>query len=257
VTGVARPGPFRLDGQVALVTGATKNIGRAIAGTFAAAGASLVLTARTASDLEARCAELRARGTRVHPVVGDVASDDDVRRTVAAAQATFGRIDVLVNNAYSAGRARPFALDVPDEDWDSCWRANVLGPYRLMQLAGRLMIDNGGGSIINILSISAFRHDPGMTAYAATKAALWSLTRYIATEAAPAVRVNAISPGPITDDGLPRSKGMERNLPLIPMARGGLPGEIATVALFLASPASSYVTGQVVGVDGGLARHVV
>jgi len=257
MTIAAGPPSFRLDGQVAIVTGATKNIGRAIADAFAGAGASLVLTARTESDLEVRCRELRADGVRVHGVVADVASDADVRRTVAEAEDAFGRVDVLVNNAYSAGTARPFALDVPDQDWDSCWRANVLGPYRLMQLAGRLMIDRGGGSIINILSISAFRHDPGMTAYAATKAALWSLTRYVATEAAPAVRVNAISPGPITPNGLPRTRGMERNLPLIPMGRCGVPHEIAMVALFLASPASSYVTGQVIGVDGGLARHVV
>jgi 7-alpha-hydroxysteroid dehydrogenase len=257
VTIATAAAPFRLDGQVALVTGATKNIGRSIAATFAAAGASLVLTARTASDLEASCEQLRSGGAQVRAVPGDVALDADVRRAVAAAIDTFGRIDVLVNNAYSAGAARPFALDVPDEDWDSCWRANVLGPYRLMQLAGRLMIEQGGGSIINILSISAFRHDPGMTAYAATKAALWSLTRYVATEAAPTVRVNAISPGPITENGLPRTEVEERNLPLIPMARGGVPAEIATVALFLASPASSYVTGQVIGVDGGLARHVV
>jgi NAD(P)-dependent dehydrogenase (short-subunit alcohol dehydrogenase family) len=248
--------PVSLEGKVALITGATMNIGRSIAQAYAEAGAKLVITARTRSDLDKTASELSSLGCDVLPVAGDVADPTAAERTVGEAEAAFGKIDVLVNNAYHAGSARPFALEVPSEDWDRCWRTNVLGPYRYMQLTCRQMMQTGG-SIINVLSIAAFQHVPGMTAYAATKAALWSLTRYVATEMAPNVRVNAISPGPVSEDGLPRTPGMARVAPLVPLQRIGRPDEVANVALFLASDASSYVTAQVIGVDGGFARHAV
>jgi NAD(P)-dependent dehydrogenase (short-subunit alcohol dehydrogenase family) len=251
----ALPGAFRLDGRVALITGGTRNIGRAIAATFAAAGADLVLTARHAQPLAAVAEEIRQAGARVCAITGDVRIDADMRATVDQAYTEFGRVDVLVNNAFSAGRVRPqVTLDTSDQDWDDCWRANVLGPFRLMQLVGRRMLEASGGSIINILSISAFGHDAGLAAYAATKSALWALTRYVAAETAPKLRVNAIAPGTITEDGRPRTIQMERLIPVIPAGRIGHPTEIANAALFLASDASSYVTGHVMTVDGGIGR---
>jgi len=124
----------------------------------------------------------------------------------------------------------------------------------LMQLVGRRMLQASGGSIINILSISAFGHDAGPAAYVATKSALWALARYVAGGTAPKVRVNAIAPGAITEDGQPRTIQMERLIPVIPAGRIGHPTEIANAALFLASDASCYVTGRVMTVDGGIGR---
>jgi len=246
---------FRLDGKVALITGGTRNIGLATAKVFAAAGADLVLTARNDGPLQSVKEELERRGTNVCALAGDVADQVYVQRLVDMAYERFGRVDVLVNNAFRAGQVRPeFALDTPDEDWNECWQTNVLAPFRLMQLVGRQMLAGAGGSIINILSISAFGHDAGLTAYAATKSALWTLTKYVAAEVAPLVRVNAIAPGTITQSGKPRTIQMERLVPNIPAGRIGHPTEIAATALFLASPASSYVTGQVISVDGGIGR---
>jgi len=229
---------FRLDGKVALITGGTRNIGLATAKVFAAAGADLVLTARNDGPLQSVKEELERRGTNVCALAGDVADQVYVQRLVDMAYERFGRVDVLVNNAFRAGQVRP----------------NVLAPFRLMQLIGRQMLAGAGGSIINILSISAFGHDAGLTAYAATKSALWTLTKYVAAEVAPLVRVNAIAPGTITQSGKPRTIQMERLIPNIPAGRIGHPTEIAATALFLGSPASSYVTGQVISVDGGIGR---
>ena len=246
---------FRLDGKVALVTGGTRNIGLATARAFAAAGADLVITARNDAPLQLVREELEQRGTNVCALAGDVADQAYVERLVDVAYERFGHVDVLVNNAFRAGQVRPeFALDTPDADWDECWQTNVLAPFRLMQLIGRRMLAADGGSIINILSISAFGHDAGLTAYAATKSALWTLTKYVAAEVAPLVRVNAIAPGTVTTSGKPRTIQMERLIPDIPIGRIGRPTEIASTALFLASSASSYITGQVISVDGGICR---
>jgi 7-alpha-hydroxysteroid dehydrogenase len=248
------PARFRLDGKVAFITGGTKNIGRAMARTFVRAGADVVVTARTQADLDVVAAELEELGGRVLTVVADSGDERDIARAVAAALDTFGGVDVLVNNAFSKGGPvrRERALDTSADDWNAVWRTNVMGPYHYMQLLEPVMRDRGSGSIINMLSIVAFGYDNGLMAYATSKSALGTITRYAATELAPVIRVNAIAPGAVSPTGEPRNFVQERIAKVAPMQRIGGPDEIASAALFLASDASSFVTGQVLFVDGGI-----
>jgi NAD(P)-dependent dehydrogenase (short-subunit alcohol dehydrogenase family) len=248
------PAQFRLDRRVAFITGGTKNIGRAIARTFVRAGADVIITARTEADLVDVASELREMGGRVLTVVGDVGDEGAVTRSVTAALDVFGGVDILVNNAFSKGGPvrRERALDTSADDWDAVWRTNVMGPYRYIQLLEPVMRDRGRGSIVNLLSIIAYRYANGLAAYATTKSALWTLTRYMATELGPTIRVNAIAPGAVSPTGEPRNFVQEQIAKVAPMQRIGSPDEIASAALFLASDASSFVTGQVIVVDGGV-----
>lgn len=245
----------RLDGKVAFITGGTKNIGRATARAFVAAGSDVVITARTATDLDVARAELEALGGgRVLAVAADATVDDQIVESVRAAIDEFGGVDILVNNAYFSGRlsGRRSGLETSLEDWDAAWRGNVLSAYRYIQLIEPSMLARGGGSVINLLSIAMSGHLEGLLAYAASKSALATITRFLAAELAPAIRVNAISPGAISPDGEPRGSIQRDLLQLSPMRRVGVPDEIASVALFLASDASSFVTGQTIVADGGV-----
>ena len=252
---VHSPGSIRLDGKVALVTGGTKNIGLAIARAFATAGAGVVITARNAAGLEEARAELETLGTgKILTITADVSDDDDIVRSADTALDTFGGVDVLVNNAYYAGRlaGRRPGLEMTPEQWDAIWRGNVLAPYRHIQLLEPTMRERGAGSIINLQSIAASGYVHGLMGYAASKSALGAITRYLAVDLAPTIRVNAISPGPISPDGTPLGTIQRELSRLSALHRVGRADEIASVALFLASDASSYITGQTLVADGGV-----
>lgn len=251
---------FRLDGRVAVVTGGGQGIGRGIAIGLAEAGAQVVVGARTASDLDEVVATIEDAGGRATAVVSDVLVDDDRRRLIDTAVQTYGRLDVLVNNAGGTG-PRP-AMATSERFFETALRFNVTAPFLLCQSAAQAMVDTvGSGSIVNISSRSSDMVLGSFAAYGAGKAALNMLTRDLAGEFAPHVRVNAILVGGVatqglevvlTDDAL-RAQ-FEANTP---MRRPGTPRDIACAALYLASPASSWVTGSLMKVDGGCERPAI
>lgn len=245
---------FSLHGRVAVVSGASKNIGLEIAHTFAQAGAHVVMLARSAGALEERAAEVRAAsGAEVTAIACDVSVPDDVERALHALDASVGSVDVLVNNAYTAANRTADVLDVTPDDWHQVLATNLLGPYQLTAALARGMRERGNGSVINMLSGAAFNARSKAMAYGASKAALWAMTQYLANNLAPAVRVNAIVPGLVMGDtGGPEGEDLAaRYLPHTPLARIGRPEEIAPAALYLASDASAYVTGAMLPVTGG------
>jgi NAD(P)-dependent dehydrogenase (short-subunit alcohol dehydrogenase family) len=262
------PEALRLDGQVALITGASRNIGAAIAASFARAGADLVMAARGVPELERTAALIRAQAPerRVETVRADVLDGEQLDGLVADAMARFGRVDTLVNNAFSAGLTENRdVLEVSDETWDEVIMANLRAPLRLSRALARTMLASGrGGNIINLISGSGLlpnsapghRPAPTMAPYGVSKAALWMLTRYLSAELAPQVRVNALCPGLVSEQGGMRGEEpYERLLRLgaVPMNRIGRPEEIAGAAVYLASPAASYTTGEMLVCNGGRA----
>ncbi len=187
---------FRLDGKVAVVTGASQGIGAAIAQAFAEAGADLLLVARRHGALTEFADKLRAgTGRQVVTVVADVTAGDTPTLIAERARATWSGIDVLVNNAYSSGGVLGPVLDLEDTVWDDVLAANVIAPFRLCRELVPLMAGRSGSSVINVVSGSGFLPSPGIGAYGVSKAALWMLTRQLAGELAPDVRVNALCPG--------------------------------------------------------------
>jgi NAD(P)-dependent dehydrogenase (short-subunit alcohol dehydrogenase family) len=262
------PGALRLDGLVALVTGASKNIGKAIAASFAEAGADVLLVARGEDLLTAAAEGIRRQspGRRIETALADVGDRDAVDRLAEHALATFGRVDILVNNAFSAGlEDNANVLDVPDSTWEHLIETNLMAPLRLTRALARQMIASGrGGSVINLISGSALLPNsapghlpaPTMAPYGVTKGALWTLTRYMASELAPHVRVNALCPGLVSESGGMRvEEPYERLIKsgAVPMGRIGRPEEIAGAAVYLSSPAASYTTGEMLICNGG--RH--
>jgi 7-alpha-hydroxysteroid dehydrogenase len=245
---------FRLDGRVAVISGGGQGIGRGIALGFAEAGADVVVAARTEADVDAVAAEVRALGRRALAVVTDVMQVADLERLVERAVGEFGRLDVLVNNA-GGTPPRP-AMSTSEAFFETALRFNVTSPFLLTKFAARAMVDTAGrGAVVNISSRSSDMVQTGFVAYASGKAALNMMTRNIAAELAPRVRVNAISVGGVatralemvlTDDNL-RTQ-FESNTPL---GRAGTPEDIACAALYFVSDASSWVTGKVFQVDGG------
>ncbi|NMG76483.1 glucose 1-dehydrogenase [Aromatoleum diolicum] len=248
---------FNLAGSTAIVTGAGRGIGRGIALAFAEAGADVVCAARTLADVEAVAEEVRAMGRRALAISCDVNDAEQRAAVVAAAREAFGRVTHLVNNAGGAGPNDP--LKMTAQQFEDIFRFNVGSAYALSQLCVPLMREAGGGNIINITSGAARYAQPQFSAYGTAKAALTQLTRLLAQDFAPAVRVNAIAPGPILTDALNRvlpahmRDGMVAATPLKSL---GETEDIAAAALYLASPASRWVTGKIIEVDGGAESSV-
>lgn len=247
------PDAFSLAGRVAIVTGAGQGIGRACALALAQAGADVALAARTASDLEAVAASIRALGRRALAVPTDVSDEAALDALVACTRAELGPVSLLVNNAGGAGPNDPRRMGGADFARVLAW--NVTPAYLLIQKTVPTMREAGGGAVVNISSVAARYAQKHFSAYGAAKAALNQMTRNLAQDYAPHVRINAIEPGTIETQALApfltpeRRERMERSTP---MGRLGRPEDIAAAALFLLSPAAGWITGKVLGVDGGV-----
>jgi 7-alpha-hydroxysteroid dehydrogenase len=245
---------FRLDGQVAIVTGSGRGIGAATAIAYADAGADVVVSARTLSQLEETAAAVRERGRRALVVPCDVLEADQRANLVDAALAEFGRLDILVNNA--GGWPPKPTLHTSEKEFEACFRFNVTTAFEMTRLAvPRIAETAGRGAVVNISSVAGRWNSSGFAAYGTAKSALSFLTRQLAQDFAPKVRVNAIAVGSIRTEALGTILNDETEklmVDMTPMARLGEVEDISACALYLASPAASYVTGEIYGVNGGL-----
>ncbi len=244
-----------LAGRTAIVTGAGRGIGRAIALELARAGADVAVASRTPAELEEVAAEIRGLGRRALVAPTDVTDRSAVEGLIARTLDELGRLDVMVNNAGVAPFTTPF-LDTDPEGFDAGFRANVDAVVHGARAAGRVLCAQGSGCVLNLASIDAFMAEVGLAYYNAAKAAVVSLTRTLALEwAASGVRVNAIAPGwidtPMNAPEKADPQAEARILGQIPMGRWGRPEEIAAAAVFLCSDAASFITGEVLVVDGG------
>lgn len=248
--------PFDLTGKVAIVTGANTGIGQGIAVALAQAGADVALVARR--DPEETVALIEATGRKAAVVMADLATTEPCERIVAETKAALGSVDILVNNAGIIRRND--ALDFTEDDWDAVVDTNLKVLFFLTQAAGREMVANGGGSVINIASMLTFQGGIRVASYTASKSGVGGLTKLLANEwAAKGVNVNAIAPGYIaTNNTAALQADEDRNrqiLERIPSGRWGSPEDLGGAAVFLASDAAKYVQGHILAVDGGwLAR---
>ena len=238
-----------LEGKVALVTGASRGIGKAIAKAYADAGASVLLSSRKLADLEAAATEI---GGDVDVTVANAGDPAQAEAAVDRCIERFGGIDILVNNAATNPYMGP-TMDIDLARYDKTWEVNLRGALVWTQLAWKRSMRDRGGSIVNIASVGGFSVEPSIGIYNATKAALLHLTRTLAAELAPNVRVNAIAPGLVKTDMAralwePNEARIGASMPL---GRLGEPADIANAALFLASDMASWITGQTIVVDGG------
>lgn len=249
-------GLFDLSDDVAVVTGAGRGIGEGIAKTLATAGAAVVCAARRADEVERVAAEIRAAGGRAVAMPTDVTDNAAVEALAQKAISEFGHLDIWVNNAGGSPIQAPLTNLDPNE-WDATMRLNITSVWVCTNIAAKLMRD--GGRIVNISSKAAVNTVMGSGHYAAAKAAVNSLTITYAKELGPRIRVNCIMPGAVPteimmkalrleDDDLPKLEKMLR----LPMRRLGTPEDLGQAVLYFVSPASSWVTGQVIGIDGGL-----
>jgi NAD(P)-dependent dehydrogenase (short-subunit alcohol dehydrogenase family) len=245
---------FDLSGRVALVTGGSRGLGRSMIFGFARAGADVVVSSRKADACEAVANEVEAEtGRRAVPIACHVGHWDDLDGLVDAAYATFGKVDVLVNNA-GMSPLYPSPVEVTEALYDKVFDVNLKGPFRLSALVGTRMAAGDGGSIINVSSMGAVRPDGSIIPYAAAKAGVNAMTVACAHAFGPKVRVNCIMPGSFMTD-VTRAWDLEsfaRSAQRFALRRGGEPDEIVGTALYLASDASSYTTGTILAVDGGM-----
>ena len=247
---------FSLTGQVALITGAGKGIGAGIARTFAEAGADVVIGARTEEDLRQVASDIEALGRRALVVPTDVMDFAQLQNIVDRAMEEFGRLDILVNNA-GGFPPKPVAQTSASE-FEAAFKFNVGTAFELSRICAPLIVDSAGsGCILNISSVAGHKPAPCFTAYGTAKGALSFMTQELAQEFAPKVRVNAIAVGSTKTDALNTvlTDEIEKTMvDLTPMARLGEVEDIALGALYLCSPAASYVTGDILNVNGGLER---
>lgn len=238
-----------LEGQVALVTGASKGIGKAIATSLADAGAKVMLSSRKQDALEAAAAEIDGETAVFAAHAGD---PDQAQACVDATMDAFGRIDILVNNAATNPYYGP-SIDIDLPRYDKTMEVNLRGPLVWTQAAWNAWMKDNGGAVINIASIGGLQVDPVIGIYDTTKAALIHLTKVLAIDLAPSVRVNAIAPGLVKTDFAKAlwEPGEEAIAKATPLHRLGVPEDIANTALFLASDMSSWMTGHTMVVDGG------
>ncbi len=249
---------FSLKDKVAVITGASKGIGEAIARAYAEAGARVVISSRKQDAVDAVAADLRARGHDAVGIAAHVGQMEDLDRLVQQTLDTYGGIDILVNNAAINPVFGPI-LDTDEAVFDKIMQVNLKGPFELGKRVHPIMKERGGGSVINISSIGGISPEPGLGIYSVSKAALISLTKVMAKEwGDDHIRVNAICPGLIKTKFSTalwqNEKIKNRVLAQQPIKRIGLPEDVVGLALFLASEASAYCTGAVYMVDGG---HVI
>jgi NAD(P)-dependent dehydrogenase (short-subunit alcohol dehydrogenase family) len=247
---------FSLKGKVALITGGSRGIGKATALGFASAGADVVVASRKLPDLEQVAAEIRGLGRKALPVSAHIARLEEIKNLVNTVCQEFGKIDILVNNAGTSPAMSPM-LDLEERLWDSIMNLNLKGLVFLSQAVARVMKEHGGGTIINVASVAGFRHEPNNGMYAITKTGVIMATKIMSQEWAKYnIRVNAIAPGHVHtrlgDSIFTAVPGYEQEfLQRVPMGRIGDPDEIIGAMIYLASDASSYVTGATIVVDGG------
>jgi NAD(P)-dependent dehydrogenase (short-subunit alcohol dehydrogenase family) len=252
-TPTVRPMDISLKGKVALVTGASRGIGRAIAKSYAAAGASVVVTSRKQDALDTVVAEIEDEsGGEALAYAAHAGDPEQIAACVAATVQRWGRVDILVNNAATNPYMGP-AVDIDLPRFDKTWEVNYRGPVVWVQEAWKASMQANGGAIVNMASTGGLAVAPMIGHYDVTKAALIHLTRTLAHELAPGVRVNAIAPGLVKTD-MARAlwePNEERISATVPLKRLGEPQDIANAALFLVSDMSSWMTGQTLVVDGG------
>ena len=252
---------FSLKGKTAIVTGASRGIGKAIALGFAEAGAKVAVTSRKINDLETTAAEIKTFGGEAFPVQAHLGKIEEINRMVKTVMDKFGRIDVLVNNA-GTNPAMGTVLDCDERLWETIMSVNLKGFYFTSQAVAKVMKKQGGGKIINIASIDGIKPEPGVSIYDISKAGVRMVTSAFAVELATFnIHVNTISPGPISTKLLDShwfhltseefKKQKEELGKMTPMGRIGEPDEIVGAAIYLASDASSYTTGAEIVVDGG------
>jgi 7-alpha-hydroxysteroid dehydrogenase len=246
---------FSLQGKVAIITGGGRGIGAGIARVFSEAGAAVALTARTLSQVEQVAAEIRAGGGRALPIQADLYDNAQLPHVIDQTVAEFGGIDVLVNNA-GAGGSPPF-MDTRVEHMQQAYQLMVVAPFELARLAAPSMLQRPGASIINMTSVGYFRHTRGNLAHHTAKGAMAHFTRLLAADLGPKIRVNAIAPAAVETPGLrevfeSRASGMrEKIVAKTRLRRMGTPEDIAYAALYLASPAASWITGTILDINGG------
>ncbi len=245
------PDPFDMRGKVVLVTGGSRGLGREMALAYAERGADLVIAARNVERCHETCAEIEKLGRRALPQACHVGDWEDLQRLTEAAYEAFGKVDVLINNAGMSPVA-PSSLETSEALLDKIFAVNFKGPFRLSALIGSRMVQAGSGAIINISSSGALRPTPSITPYACAKLALHAMTQSYAQEYGPHVRVNCIMAGPFwTDISKAWREEADKSTP-IPAGRIGRTHEIVTAALYLGSDASSFTTGSIIAVDGGM-----
>lgn len=248
---------FGLEGNVVMVTGASRGLGKAIAVGLAEAGADMILIARDLASLEQTAAEIEKIGRKALSIRADISEHDDVKNVIDESLAFFGRVDVLINNAGISGPSK-FFHDFTENDWMSVIKTNLEGTIRCTHAVSNCMIKNGGGKIINIASVLGTIGSYHSSIYSMTKAAIIQMTRNLSLELARYnVHVNAIAPGVFDTDMIKSQTGSQKAKDVliknIPLRRFGKPEEMVGLAILLASKSSSYITGAVYPIDGGFA----
>ncbi len=253
---------FSLEGKVAIVTGGSRGIGKAIAQGFAKAGASVIVTSRKINDLQETASEITAAGGEAFPLAANLGLLDDVKTVVDTVVRRYGKIDILVNNAGNAPAAST-VLDTDERLWDKIMGLNLKGLFFMSQACANVMKEQGRGKIINIGSINGHNPEPGACVYSISKAGVRMVTKAFAAELAGMnIQVNSICPGPIVTkmfesqwSHLPEDEAQRHELSFghqVPMGRIGNPDDIVGAAIYLASGASSYTTGAELLIDGGM-----